>query len=208
MKQGINFTKRWSFLGALSLFLLAGCSTENMQDTEAFLTTRSSQEMVGDKSGKPEQAFQNQLLAQIRRATAKYNKLEAALADGYALGSECVSVPGLGAMGHHFVKNSLVDGEVDPLQPEALLYEPTEDGGFELVGVEYIVVAAPWDAIHSDPPMLGNKVFDDHRPEGSSGPPFPHYQLHAWIWKENPMGMYFPFNPDVSCEFQAESEHF
>jgi hypothetical protein len=206
MKRGIF---RAGVLPAITMMVLiftGGCSKENVRETEAFMASQPGQDVIEEKSGKPDHAFQNQLLAQIRRATAKYHNIEVALADGYALGSECVSVPGLGAMGHHFVKNSLVDGEVDPLQPEALLYEPTEEGGFKLIGVEYIVVAAPWDAIHDGPPMLGNKVFDDHRPEGSSGPPFPHYQLHAWIWKDNPLGIYFPFNPEVSCEFEGGGE--
>ena len=202
-----NFIARqFSFFVFAGFFFLAACTKESAQDQEAFWASQSGPEIITEKAGKPEGAAQNHLLAQIRRATARYHYIEVALADGYELGSECVSVPGLGAMGHHFIKNSLVDGEVDPLQPEALLYEPTKNGGFKLIGVEYIVVAAPWDALHDNPPMLGNKVFDDHRPEGSSGPPFPHYQLHAWIWKDNPNGIYFPFNPKVSCAFELEPE--
>ena len=187
------------------LLLLGACSKDTMQEPEANFTDLPGQELLTDKSGKPEHAAQNELLARIRKATAQYHRIEKAIEDGYEIGSECTSAEGLGSMGFHYVKFSIIDGEVDPLQPEALLYEPAEGGGLELVGVEYIVVAAPWDAIHDVPPMLGNKVFDDHRPEGSSGPPFPHYQLHAWIWKHNPSGMYFPFNPEVSCAYAGES---
>ncbi|MGH2385699.1 MAG: hypothetical protein ACRDGB_11715, partial [Candidatus Limnocylindria bacterium] len=25
------------------------------------------------------------------------------------------------------------------------------------------------------------------------------YALHAWIWKENPSGLYAGFNPEVTC---------
>ncbi|MBV9326757.1 MAG: hypothetical protein JO352_23605 [Chloroflexi bacterium] len=28
-------------------------------------------------------------------------------------------------------------------------------------------------------------------------PPF--YSLHAWIWRDNPAGMFSMWNPDVSC---------
>ena len=27
-----------------------------------------------------------------------------------------------------------------------------------------------------------------------------HYDLHAWLWKDNPEGMFSPVNPDVTCE--------
>ena len=40
-------------------------------------------------------------------------------------------------MGYHYVKGTLVDGVVDPLAPEALLYVPTKKG-LKLVGVEYL----------------------------------------------------------------------
>jgi hypothetical protein len=29
---------------------------------------------------------------------------------------------------------------------------------------------------------------------------FVHYDLHAWLFKDNPNGMFSPTNPDVSCE--------
>src|SRR5438045_1839085 len=27
-----------------------------------------------------------------------------------------------------------------------------------------------------------------------------HYDLHAWLFKNNPLGMFAPTNPDVSCK--------
>jgi hypothetical protein len=27
-----------------------------------------------------------------------------------------------------------------------------------------------------------------------------HYDLHAWLFKDNPLGMFAPTNPDVSCD--------
>ncbi|OKL38704.1 hypothetical protein [Pontibacter flavimaris] len=171
-----------------------------MSDDPAPLATVDEQALRPDL---PDNAQQMRLLAEIRRATARYHRVEAAEADGYVLSSECVASPA-GGMGHHFVKGPLVDGVVEPTMPEALVYEPQSNGRLRLVAVEYIVVAAAWDATHDSPPMLGSVVFDDHRPEGSGGPPFPHYQLHAWIWKHNPAGMHAPFNPNVNCAYALD----
>ena len=141
-------------------------------------------------------AAQNRLLAAVHRATAKYQRVEEALADGYAPASPCVYAPGVGAMGVHYVNFSLVDGEHDPLRPEALLYEP-KNGRMNLVGVEYIMVAALMED-GSKAPLFGQLKMDDHLHGAPLG--FPHYQLHVWLWKNNPAGMYTPYNPKVSCE--------
>jgi hypothetical protein len=26
-----------------------------------------------------------------------------------------------------------------------------------------------------------------------------HYDLHVWLWKHNPSGLFAPFNPEASC---------
>jgi hypothetical protein len=103
-----------------------------------------------------------------------------------------------GGMGYHYVRGDLMDGVLEPTRPEALLYEPQRNGTLRLVAVEWIIVAALWagDGI----PMLGSQPFDDHTAPGSGGPPFPHYQLHAWLWKHNPAGMHTQFNPNVTCD--------
>ncbi len=31
------------------------------------------------------------------------------------------------------------------------------------------------------------------------GVPFPHFDLHAWIWQGNPAGMFAEFAPNLSC---------
>jgi hypothetical protein len=144
-------------------------------------------------------ASQNRINAAIRQATARYQQLEVALADGYAQASECV--PG---MGFHFLSAALLDGVLEPTRPEILVYEPQPNGRLRLVAVEFMVPAAAWDPFNSGPPMLGSRELDDHRAPGSGGPPFPHYQLHAWVWKHNPAGIYTPFNPNSSCEFASE----
>jgi hypothetical protein len=139
---------------------------------------------------KKAQASQNQLLAQVRRATAKYHRIEVADDAGYKLDPHCVYVEGLGGMGHHAPNFPLVDEIFNPLEPEALLFEPGDDGTYHLVGVEYIVID-----VGQDHPHFGNQPFD----VGGTPVPVPHYSLHVWIWKDNPAGMYTPYNPDVSC---------
>jgi hypothetical protein len=147
-------------------------------------------------------ATQNQLLATIRAATARYHSVDAALADGYVHGSPCESMPGQG-IGVHYRKSSLFDAVVDPSQPELLVYEPRDNGNLELVAVAFVVPSAAWDGTHSGPPMLGDQPFEDKRTPDWSSPPFPNYNLHVWVWKDNKNGMYATTNPAVSCEAEA-----
>lgn len=164
----------------LSVFIMAACSTEQLDELEA-----------ADVELKKASATQNQLLADVKRATAKYHRVEVAIEDGYLEASHCVYNEELGAgMGYHFVKESLVDPFFDPLQPEALLYEKDENGKFNLIAVEYIVID-----VDQEHPYFGTHPFD----VGGTPVPVPHYSLHVWVWKNNPSGMYFPYNSKVRC---------
>ncbi len=78
------------------------------------------------------------------------------------------------------------------MKPEALVYAPMPDGRLQLVAVEYVVPQSAWDAKHSKPPVLFGKTFGVDASIGV-------YELHAWIWKPNPLGMFFDWNPNVSC---------
>jgi hypothetical protein len=135
-------------------------------------------------------------LAQVRAATAQFQRVEVAEAAGYVNVNvdECVAHPELGGMGYHFVNFDLVDLELDPVQPEILVYAPLPNGKLKLVAVEYAVPIAPWDAIHGadNPPMvLGQHLH--------ANPHLGLYVLHAWIWQNNPAGMFEDWNPNVSC---------
>jgi hypothetical protein len=35
----------------------------------------------------------------------------------------------------------------------------------------------------------------------------PHYELHAWVFRENPNGPFEPFNPNVTCEHHTGATH-
>jgi hypothetical protein len=200
------------FIIGVMLLATGGCMHENIYETDPLLAMSEDLnllELIDEGANlRMNPSDQNRILAVIKQATAKYHQLEAAEAAGYSLDPHCVEVPGLGGMGQHAAKLSLVDATVDPSHPEVLLYEPGQNGQYKLVGVEFIVAAAPWDYENEGPPMLGNVAFDDHREmieidgklvNAKGGPPFPHYQLHVWVWKNNPRGMYFPLNPSVSC---------
>ncbi|MBW6481089.1 MAG: hypothetical protein K0B37_16795, partial [Bacteroidales bacterium] len=178
----------------ISVFIIAACSTENLDDLETDVQlNRETRELSENVDLKQGHAAQNRLLAQVRRATAKYQRVDVAMADGYAQASPCVYNDELGAgMGFHFVNEDLVGPFFDPLKPQALLYEQDEYGEFNLVGVEYIVID-----IGQDHPHFGNHPFD----VGGTPVPVDHYSLHVWVWKHNPLGMYFPFNPNVSCYY-------
>jgi len=139
-------------------------------------------------------------LSTARAATAGYHRIDVALAAGYGQFLGCIDEPGMGAMGIHFVNGDLVgDIVIDAATPEALVYEPQSNGRLRLVALEYIVFKAAWDAEHGSPPSLfGHEFMLVTSPNRYGLPPF--YALHAWIWKDNPSGMFNPWNPRVSCD--------
>ena len=144
------------------------------------------------------------LVKTVRQATEDFKNVAAAKDAGYGLFHGCVSGPERGAMGIHFVNGDLVgDGEINALQPEALIYE-LRSGELRLVGVEYVVIAEAWDAAHEAPPSLMGQVFHYvGAPNRYRIPAF--YELHVWAWKQNPSGMFTDWNPNVSCENYTEN---
>ena len=145
------------------------------------------------------------LAQEIRRVTERYQDVAAATAAGYALFLGCVSSPQGGAMGIHYVNGDLVvDGKLDAARAEALMYEP-KGGKLELVGVEYIVLAAAWDAANKTPPTLMGQLFHHTPSPNRYGIPA-FYALHVWAWRDNPHGVFVDWNPRVSCaEHQAST---
>jgi hypothetical protein len=134
-------------------------------------------------------------LDQVRVATEDYHKVSVAQAVGYNLvpGLDyCFDNPGVGGMGFHYINVALLDTVIDPLKPEAMVYAPRPNGTLALGAVEYIVPAAAWDAAHSQPPTLFGQVFGLDQDLGV-------YELHAWIWKHNSSGVFYEWNPKVSC---------
>lgn len=143
-------------------------------------------------------------LAAARAATARYHRVSVAQAAGYgefrdANGIACIDNPPLGTMGIHYVNGSYVgDTTIDATRPEAVVYEPEQNGRLRLVALEYIVFQAAWDAEHSSAPTLFGHEFG-LVPDGNRYGIPAFYELHAWVWKHNPSGMLFEWNPRVSC---------
>ena len=138
-----------------------------------------------------EPAAPNSLVEHVRAATVQYKDFNYAIAMGYAPGP-CVSGPDGGAMGVHFFNSALFDDQAPAVdQPEALIYEPTPNGGYKLVGVEYITLAGP--------AVLEGHLLDYAGAPNRYGLP-PVFELHVWAWKTNPTGTFADWNPNVSCD--------
>jgi hypothetical protein len=141
-------------------------------------------------------------LTAARYASARFNSIGQAQMNGYGLPPggplhECISsFDATGAMGFHLINGGLLDGVVNPMQPEALVYAPNKNGKLELVALEYVVFADAWTGV--DPPSLfGEEFMFTPAPNRYEIPAF--WALHAWIWEGNPSGTFAPFNPNVAC---------
>jgi hypothetical protein len=134
-------------------------------------------------------------LAALRRATAPFHQFKTATAAGWSAKiTDCMTDPA-GGMGYHYGNPALIDGSVQADAPELLLYEPDKNGGLSLVAVEYII---PYTA-HSrdaDPPVLFGQQFQQNDV-------FQLWGLHAWVWKDNPSGMFANWNPRVTCNYAS-----
>jgi hypothetical protein len=165
-------------------------------------------------------------LAEVWAATERFRDVNVALAEGYVRDplnlcetAEMMGRPAeLGAMGIHFAREDLlgitsppnprVDGtgtHTDFLTPAILIYEPQSDGSLELVAVENLVFAEAWKmAGHDAPPSFHGVTYDtmvdDPATEVDEAHLFePHHDRHVWIYRENPNGVFAPFNPAVTC---------
>lgn len=177
MRHQLGATRRVA-LALLAITFLAVCSDPSVPppiDAPAFKKVVTPQDA---------------LLKSLHKATARFHSKTQASKAGYVDTEECVAVPGLGGMGVHWVNDALVDPVFDPLHPEALLYEPGPNGQEKLVGVEYIVIDVGQEA-----PTFAGQAFD----VGGSPVPVDHWTLHVWLWKDNPAGLFMPFNPNVVC---------
>lgn len=130
-------------------------------------------------------------LAAVRAATAKYHDVDVAAApdSGYTLlGAPCFESEA-GGMGIHYTNGgpdgSQFDAQVDATEPDSLVYEVATDGRKRLVAVEYIAAGQGADNLT----VLGQPL----HPLGTTGL----YILHAWVWKNNPDGMFADYNPKV-----------
>ncbi|GAB2945472.1 hypothetical protein [Streptomyces heilongjiangensis] len=129
-------------------------------------------------------------LGETYLATSTYAYEPFAARDGYEGAEECAVLPGEGGMGYHYVNPDNIDS-LEPSEPAALLYEQ-KDGRRGLVAVEWIVR----DTGQARPMLFGRQFGGPF----TDVPGLPkHYALHAWLYKENPKGVFHPWNPEVRC---------
>lgn len=149
-----------------------------------------------------EQAAPASLVKLVRAGTKQYIDVNAATAAGYGPFLGCVAGTDHGAMGVHYVNGTLLGNlTLDPAQPQALIYEPS-NGKMTLVGVEFILDSASWLAVNNNaPPVLDGQVFTFvDAPNRFNIPAF--FELHVWAWRGNPQGAFVDWNNNVTCEGQ------
>jgi hypothetical protein len=146
-------------------------------------------------------------LESVRKALDKYRDPVVAVHDGYLSSVGCVTYPAkggpgrvpypAGGMGVHFLNPALVGPQPDPLRPQILIYEPSGDT-LRLVAAEWFIPLATGVA---ERPSLFDQAFQG--PMEGHFPLMPwslhHYDLHVWLWKDNPAGLFSPTNPALRC---------
>jgi hypothetical protein len=141
----------------------------------------------------------SQLIAKVRGATAEFRDVDKAIKAGYGKFQDCFKNEKIGGMGQHYVSGDLAgDDKLDPLKPEALVYEPREDGSLILVALEYLVFKDKWDPNNTGrkPPVLLDQEF--HLKTDIPETP-PVWVLHIWLWSHNPEGLFADYNPIIFC---------
>jgi hypothetical protein len=147
-------------------------------------------------------------LASVRDLLDKYRDPMAAVRDGYFSTVACVDFPhggvdgtvrfAPGAMGVHFLNMANVGPTLDPAKPQVLIYEPSGDS-LRLVAAEWFVPAQLVPA-GTRPSVLGQELVG---PMEGHPPIMPkelvHYDLHVWLWRDNPAGTFVATNRNVSC---------
>lgn len=135
-------------------------------------------------------------LAKVRVALEKYQNPIEAVRDGYLSMVGCIEYPS-GGVGIRFLNTSLMSTVANPYYPPILIYEPKGEH-LQLVAAEWLIPVAM--GISDRPDLLG-KPFDGpmEGPHPLMPKDFVHYDLHVWLFKDNPAGLYSPTNPTVKC---------
>lgn len=132
-----------------------------------------------------------QTLTTMAQATARYHDLDHAKADGFVFLHGCEVRGDEGPVGIVYIHpGRLTDGVIDPAQPDGLIYEPRKNGKPKLIGVEFAMPYALWS--NPQPPTFLGRTFQAEDEFGVWG-------LHAWIWSQNPAGLFAESNPAVAC---------
>jgi hypothetical protein len=152
-------------------------------------------------------------LEKVRAALDKYHDPYVAVRDGYFSTVGCVHFPrpggagqvayAAGGMGIHFLNPALIGPVPDPMRPPILIYEPDGEQ-LRLVAAEWFIPLAT--GIRERPVAFGQPFdgpMEGHEPLLAKA--LHHYDLHVWLWKENPAGLFSPTNPRLTCKGHGHS---
>jgi hypothetical protein len=154
-------------------------------------------------------------LVSAKAALEKYKNPLVAVRDGYMSTVACIDFPNgavdgpitypPGAMGVHFLNVANIGPKLDPAKPQVLIYEPV-DGKLVLTAAEWFM---PVEAAGGKAPSIfGQTLYgpmDGHEPIMPAG--LRHYDLHVWLWKSNPRGVFVSTNAAVKCARNAPYTH-
>jgi hypothetical protein len=218
--QGIRRARYLVVLFALASAIGVGCSegSSPASPTAAALDGSSQEASLGAVTLRSDPSLGPEL-AEVQRATAAFHVVERAIEAGYAdpMSGQCDTSPA-GVMGIHSGNPTLIQNQaLDPARPEVLLYLPKNGGGFRLIGVEYIQpvllrnpetnLVAPWldpspwppnYIVVTPTPQLFGQTFQGPMPGHVPGMPW-HWDLHVWVWANNPNGTFAQWNPALTC---------
>ena len=159
----------------------------------------------GDGSPASPQDLIDAELGVARRSTIRYQEASVALRDGFVADPICIASPA-GTMGVHYFNPARVDNRLSAAEPEVLLYV-REGTQTRLVALEYLIPVfvngQPYFGLNppANPgptPQMFGQTFQGPMPGHSPTMPW-HYDLHVWIWQDNPAGTFAQFNPSISC---------
>lgn len=199
-----------ALLASTSLTLIAACGGDAPLPATSQEAVPPPALASSHGSGNP---LLQQQLAELSRFSAPYHDLTRAQADypvlvnipGLTSPDGCVSDASAGGMGYHYAGHFGLDDQVNYLEPELLVFAPTNgaavapDGTprMRLAGFDYFIPysnawpeggAAPTSAemgLALDPPV----AFAPSR--------FGGWMFHIWLWANNPAGMFANWNPAV-----------
>lgn len=177
--------------GLVAILLLTACADRAVTDSSAGRDLRAQASPAVRDAALGADVQRD--LATLRRVTAPFHQFDVARQAGWSAQiTPCMTDPaGAGGMGFHYGNTKLIDGTAGVEAPQLLLYEPEQNGMLRLVAAEYII---PYTFHSRDaaPPVLFGQKFQQNDV-------FQLWGLHAWVWKDNPSGIFASWNPTVDC---------